>query len=137
MTNDRKIIFHGKHFTEFYVEQTTVVQEKIEFVLKIVRTVDKIPKKYFDHLTGTKGLFEIRVESESNIFRIFCCFDEGNLVILFNAFQKKSQKTPKEEIKLAEKLQKEYFNQKLEKQKAEQILLKNQKQKTNDKKSKR
>ena len=49
MTNDRKIIFHGKNFTEFYVERTTVVQEKIEFVLKIVRTVDKIPKKYFDH----------------------------------------------------------------------------------------
>ena len=137
MTSDRKIIFHGKHFAEFYVEQTTLVQEKIEFVLKIVKTVDKIPKKYFDHLTGTKGLFEIRVESESNIFRIFCCFDEGNLVILFNAFQKKSQKTPAEEIKLAEKLQKEYFIQKLEKQKAEQTLLKNQKQKTNDKKSKK
>jgi phage-related protein len=137
VTNDRKIIFHGKQFAKFYVEQTTVVQEKIEFVLNIVRTVDKIPKKYFDHLTGTKGLFEIRVESESNIFRIFCCFDEGNLVILFNAFQKKSQKTPAEEVKLAEKLQKEYFIQKLEKQKAEQTLLKNQKQMTNDKKSKR
>ncbi len=106
-------------------------------MLKIVRTVDKIPKKYFDHLTGTKGLFEIRVESESTIFRIFCCFDEGNLVILFNAFQKKSQRTPVEEIKLAEKLQKEYFIQKLEKQKTEQILLKNQKNKPNDKKSKR
>ena len=125
MTNDRKIIFHGKYFAEFYVRQTTVVQTKIEFVLKIIRTVDKIPRKYFDHLTGTKGLFEIRVESESNIFRIFCCFDAGNLVILFNAFQKKSQRTPAEEIKLAEKLQKDYFNQKSEKQK------------TNDKKSKK
>jgi len=137
VTSDRKIIFYGKHFAEFYVEQTIVVQEKIEFVLKIIRTVDKIPKKYFEHLSGTKGLFEIQVESESNIFRIFCCFDEGNLVILFNAFQKKSQKTPTQEIKLAEKLQKEYFNQKLEKQKAVEILLKNQKQNTSDKKSKR
>ena len=117
MTNDRKIIFYGKYFAEFYIEQTTTVQEKVEFVLKIVRTVDKIPKKYFDHLTGTKGLFEIRVESESNIFKIFCCFDEGNLVILFNAFQKKSQRTPAEEIKLAEKLQKEYFIQKVRKAK--------------------
>ena len=137
MTNDRKIIFYGKYFAEFYIEQTTTVQEKVEFVLKIVRTVDKIPKKYFDHLTGIKGLFEIRVESESNIFKIFCCFDEGNLVILFNAFQKKSQRTPAEEIKLAEKLQKEYFIQKLEKQKKEQVLLKNQKNKSNDKKSKK
>ena len=136
MTKDRKIIFYGKYFAKFYIEQTTVVQAKIEFVLKMVRTVDKIPKKYFDHLTGTKGLFEIRVESESNIFRIFCCFDEGNIIILFNGFQKKSQKTPLEEIKLAEKLQKEYFSKKIEKQKAEQTLIK-KKQKTNDKKSKK
>lgn len=134
MISDRKIIFHGKYFTKFYVEQTVVVQEKIEFVLKIVKTVDKIPKKYFDHLTSTKGLFEIRIESEGNIFRIFCCFDEGNIVILFNAFQKKSQKTPSEEIKLAIKLQKEYFSTKLEKQKIELTTLKNLKPKKNDKK---
>ena len=88
-------------------------------------------------MSGTDGLYEIRIEYQSNIYRIFCCFDEGNLVILFNAFQKKSQRTPAEEIKLAEKLQKEYFIQKLEKQKAEQILLKNKKNKPNDKKSKR
>ena len=137
MTKDRKIIFHGKYFAKFYIEQTMVVQEKIEFVFTIVRTVDKIPKKYFDHLKGTKGLFEIRIEIESNIFRILCCFDEGNLVVLFNAFQKKSQKTPTGEIELAAKLQKEYFNQKVEKQKADEALLKNQKNNKNDKKSKR
>lgn len=127
MNQDRKIIFHGKHFLEFYIAQSIKVQEKIEFVFKIVRTVDKIPKKYFDHLTGTHGLYEIRVEFESNIFRIFCCFDKGNLVVLFNGFQKKSQKTPSEEIMLAEKLQKEYFKIKLLKEEAELLVLKKNK----------
>jgi phage-related protein len=60
-------------------------------------------------MTGTDGLFEIRVEFQSNIYRIFCCFDEGNLVILFNGFQKKSQKTPKKEIEKALRLKDEYF----------------------------
>ncbi len=112
MLSDRKIIFYKQYFTSFYIEQTKRVQEKIEFVLKIIKSVEKIPKKYFEHLTGTKGLFEIRIECDGNIFRIFCCFDEGNIVVLFNAFQKKSQKTPTEEINLAKKLQKEYFIEK-------------------------
>lgn len=63
-----------------------------------------------EHLTGTDGLFEIRVEFEGNIYRIFCCFDKGNLVVLFNEFQKKTQKTPKKEIDFALKLKQEYFN---------------------------
>lgn len=66
-------------------------------------------------MTGTDGLYEIRVEFESNIYRIFCCFDKGNLVVLFNGFQKKSQKTPKTEIALALKLKEEYFNAKTKK----------------------
>jgi phage-related protein len=66
-------------------------------------------------MTGTDGLYEIRIEFESNIYRIFCCFDKGNLVVLFNGFQKKSQKTPKKEIELALKLKEEYFNSKMKK----------------------
>ena len=66
-------------------------------------------------MTGTDGLYEIRIEFESNIYRVFCCFDKGNLVVLFNGFQKKSQKTPKKEIELALKLKEEYFNTKKEK----------------------
>lgn len=61
-------------------------------------------------MAGTKGLYEIRIEFESNIYRLFCCFDKGNLVVLFNGFHKKSQKTPKKEINLALKLKEEYFN---------------------------
>lgn len=101
---------------EFYVEQTEKVQEKIEYVFKIIRTVQNVPKKFLDHMAGTDGLYEIRIEFESNIYRIFCCFDKGNLVVLFNAFQKKSQKTPKKEIDLALKLKDRYFNSKKQKE---------------------
>jgi phage-related protein len=109
---ERQIIFHKHYFIEFYTAQTLKVQEKIEYILVLLRTVDKVPKKFLDHMTGTDGIYEIRIEVGSNIFRIFCCFDKGNLVILFNGFQKKTQKTPKKEIELAEKLKKEYFEQK-------------------------
>ncbi|HMZ45955.1 MAG TPA: type II toxin-antitoxin system RelE/ParE family toxin [Chitinophagaceae bacterium] len=112
MNTQRQIIFHKHYFIDFYVEQNEKVQEKIEYVFKILRTVQKVPKKFLDHMTGTDGLYEIRIEFESNIYRIFCCFDKDNLVVLFNGFQKKSQKTPKKEIDLALKLKDEYFNSK-------------------------
>jgi len=64
-------------------------------------------------MTGTDGLYEIRIEYGTNIYRIFCCFDEGNIVVLFNGFQKKSQKTPQAEIDKALKIKKEYFDEKL------------------------
>ncbi len=109
MKTERKIIFHKHYFLDFYVAQPKKVQEKIEYVFQMIRNVDQVPRKFLDHMTGTDGLYEIRVENGSNIFRIFCCFDKGNLVVLLNGFQKKSQKTPKQEIELAEKLKKEYF----------------------------
>ncbi|MET4082493.1 phage-related protein [Pedobacter sp. UYP30] len=115
MNSEKQIIFHKHYFNDFYLEQTEKVQEKIEYVFKIVRTVQNVPKKFFDHMKGTDGLYEIRIEFESNIYRIFCCFDKGNLVVLFNCFQKKSQKTPKKEIDLALRLKNEYFNSKKKK----------------------
>lgn len=112
MKSQRQIIFHEHYFIDFYLEQTDKVQQKIEYVFKILRTVQNVPKKFLEHMTGTDGLYEIRIEFESNIYRIFCCFDKGNLVVLFNGFQKKSQRTPKKEIDLALKLKDEYFNSK-------------------------
>ncbi|WP_299285030.1 type II toxin-antitoxin system RelE/ParE family toxin [uncultured Mucilaginibacter sp.] len=112
MDTQRKIIFYEHYFTDFYLEQPEKLQEKIEYIFKILRTVQNVPKKFLEHLTGTDGLYEIRIEFESNIYRIFCCFDKGYLVVLFNGFQKKSQKTPKKEIDLAVKLKDEYFNSK-------------------------
>jgi phage-related protein len=112
MKSQRQIIFHERYFTDFYLDQTEKVQEKIEYVFKILRTVQNVPRKFLDHITGTDGLYEIRIEFESNIYRIFCCFDIENLVVLFNGFQKKSQKTPKRQIDMALKLKEQYFNSK-------------------------
>ena len=74
--------------------------------------MEKVSEKFLKHIEGTDGLFEIRIEVGSNIYRIFCCFDKGNLVVLFNAFQKKTQKTPRKEIELAQQLRTEYFDSK-------------------------
>ena len=112
MNFERKIIFYERYFVNFYLEQNEKVQEKIEYVFKLVRTVQNVPKKFLQHMAETDGLYEIRIEFESNIYRIFCCFDKGNLVVLFNAFQKKTQKTQKKEIELALKLKNEYLNSK-------------------------
>lgn len=94
---------------EFYSLLNKDVQKKIDWVFELMKVADKIPKNFFDHLTGTDGIYEIRVEYQSNIYRILCFFDKGNLVVLINSFQKKTQKTPSNEIKLAEKLKKQYF----------------------------
>ncbi len=71
--------------------------------------MDRIPEKFFKHLEGTDGLYEIRVRTGGNIYRIFCCFDEGQLVILFNGFQKKTDKTPRSEIRKAMEIQNQYY----------------------------
>ena len=106
---NRKLSTYGKYFFDFYNKLDKDLQSKIDWVFELVKTVDHIPKKYFEHLENTDGIFAIRIEFESNIYRIFCFFDEGNLIILINAFQKKTQKTHKSEIELAQKLKKQYF----------------------------
>jgi phage-related protein len=105
----RQIKTYGNYFIKFYSALDKSVQEKIDYVFELVKTADIIPKRFFQHLENTEGLFEIRVEYQSNIYRIFCFFDEGNLVVLINAFQKKSQKTPGQELKMAKDLKKQYF----------------------------
>lgn len=109
---ERKIIFYGSYFQDFFLDQNSKVREKIAYVFKVINCVQNVPTKFLKHIEGTDGLYEIRIEFESNIYRIFCSFDKGNLVVLFNAFQKKTQKAPKNEIDLALKLKKEYFNSK-------------------------
>ena len=113
MNNERQIIFHEHHFQGFYLDQNDKVREKIGYVFRVIKTVDKIPEKFLKHIEGTDGLFEIRIEVGSNIYKVFCCFDKGNLVVLFNGFQKKTQKTPRQEIEKAEKLKNEYFKLKM------------------------
>ena len=107
---NRQIIFHGNSFLDFYKKVDDKVKEKIKYVLELIKQIERVPIKFLAPITGYDGLFEIKIEFESNIYRIFCCFDKGRLVVLFNAFQKKTQKTPKTEIEKAMKLKEEYFN---------------------------
>ena len=106
----RQIIFHGDYFLNFYKKLDSEVKSKIQYVFELIKQVERVPLKFLSPMTGYNGLFEIRVEYQSNIYRIFCCLDKGHLVVLFNGFQKKTQKTPKQEIEKAMKLKKEYFD---------------------------
>ncbi len=108
----RTIIFYENHFIEFYQKQDKKVKGKIQYVFELIKQVERVPEKFLKHITGTSGLYEIRIEYQSNIYRIFCCFDDGQLVVLFNGFQKKTQKTPQKEIDKAVLLMKNYFETK-------------------------
>ncbi len=110
MDKKRQIIYFKNYFKEFFDSLNEKIKDKIDYVLFLVMVSDQIPRKFFESITGYQGLFAIRIEFESNIYRIFCCFDEGNLVILFNGFQKKTQKTPKKEIEKALRIMHEYFD---------------------------
>ncbi len=87
------------------------MQTKIEWTLNLIRVSQLVPEKFFKHVEGTKGLYEIRIEVGSNVYRIFSFFDKGNLVVLGNAFHKKTQKTPKQELEKALKIMEEYQNE--------------------------
>jgi phage-related protein len=132
MERHRQIIYFKHYFLDFFDQQTEKVKEKIDHVLFVVTVADRIPQKFFQHLEGTNGVYEIRIEFQGNIYRIFCCFDEGQVVVLFNGFQKKSQKTPSEELDKAVKIMNEYFDEKLKQKQnelAKQIMNSNKKNK--------
>lgn len=112
MEKIRNIKLFKNYYKEFYVAQAQIVRDKINYVLKMVETQRIVPKKFFRIIEGSDGIYEIRVEMENNIYRIFCCMDEGAVVVLFHGFQKKTQKTPQKEIKRAEAIKKEYFKNK-------------------------
>lgn len=132
MERHRQIIYFKDYFFDFFDQQTEKVKEKIDHVLFVVTVADRIPQKFFQHVEETNGLYEIRVEFQGNIYRIFCCFDDGQLVVLFNGFQKKSQKTPSGELDKAVKIMNEYFDEKLKQKQnelAKQITNSNKKNK--------
>lgn len=104
----RTIILYKDYFTEFHKQQKQKVKDKILWTFRIIENQKRIPSDYLKHLEGTEGLYEIRVQQGSDIFRIFCFFDEGKIIVIANGFQKKTQKTPKSEIEKALKIKKEY-----------------------------
>ena len=108
----RTIIFYKEYFSEFFVKQRQKVKDKIVWTFDLVERIEKVPETYLKHIEGTDKLFEIRVQNGSDIFRIFCFFDEGSLVVIGNGFQKKTQKTPKNEIEKALKIKIEYYENK-------------------------
>jgi len=108
----RDIFYYREYYKDFFNKQSSKVQKKLNWTLQLITTLEQIPVKYFKYLEGTKGLYEIRSEVGNNIFRVFCFFDEGKLIILLNGFQKKTQKTPANEIELAEKLKNQYYDEK-------------------------
>lgn len=105
----RTIVPFKDYFKEFKRTLSKDVLMKIYQVFIYIMSEDIIPVKFLKKIEGVKDLYEIRIEHSGNIYRIFCCFDEGNLVILFNAFQKKTQKTPTSEIERAIRIKEEYF----------------------------
>ena len=105
----RDIGFYENYFKDFYLKQSLLVRKKIDWTLLILRSTRIVPEKFLKNLTNTDGLWELRISAGNVIFRLFCFFDKGNLIILLNGFQKKTQKTPKNEIKKAERLKKEYY----------------------------
>ena len=108
----RELLFYKSYFLDFYFKQNQKTQVKIDFVLDLIRNIDRIPVKFLKHVEGTDGIYEIRIESFGNIFRILCFFDSNRLVVLLNSFQKKTNKIPKKEVETSERLKKEYFKNK-------------------------
>ncbi|MCW3806831.1 type II toxin-antitoxin system RelE/ParE family toxin [Plebeiibacterium marinum] len=112
MNRVREVIAYKDYFEDFLKRQTVKVQDKIFKVIEIIETYERIPIQYLKAIAGTDGLYEARIKLASDIWRVFCFFDKGKLVILLNGFQKKTQKTPKKEIEKAKKLMNEYFEEK-------------------------
>ena len=107
----RTVIFYKDYFEKFFLVQSEKVKAKIIWTIELIEELERIPENYFKHLESTDGLYEVRVKYGSDIFRIFCFFDQGKLIIIANGFQKKTQKTPTKEIERALKIKEEYENE--------------------------
>jgi phage-related protein len=109
MEKIREVIAYKNYFVDFLKKQPIKVQNKIFKIIEAIETLERIPTTYLKLLSGTNGLYEARIQLATDIWRVFCFFDRGKLVILLNGFQKKTQKTPKNEIEKAINLMKDYY----------------------------
>jgi len=108
----RTIVFYKDYFEEFFIKQRDKVKDKIIWTLELIQELERVPETYLKHIENTDGIYEIRVQQGSDIFRIFCFFDQGKLIVIANGFHKKTQKTPKKEIEKAIKIKNEYESEK-------------------------
>jgi phage-related protein len=108
----REVVEFENHFSEFLKKQPVKVQNKIFKIIEAIETLERVPSNYLKMLVGTNGLYEARIQLGSDIWRVFCFFDNGKLVILLNGFTKKTQKTPKNEIDKALQLMQKYYDTK-------------------------
>lgn len=107
MKEERKILFYKDYFISFYRSLDGGAQKKLDYVLGMLKIQERISEKFVKFIRD--GIYEIRASYDGNIYRAFFIFDEGNIVMLFNGFQKKTQKTPESEINKALELKKEYY----------------------------
>ena len=110
----REIFYDENNYEEFFSGLPPKTRLKFNWTLELIATLERIPEKYLRSIHGSPGLYEVRVEESSNIYRVFCFFDDGAIVILINGFQKKTDKTTRHEIALAQRLRKKYHNEKKE-----------------------
>jgi phage-related protein len=108
----RRIAFYKNFFPDFYSSQDKKTKEKVNYVLDMLRFEERVPSKFFKLLKNSDGIWEIRIITHQNSFRILCFKDGGEIIVLVNTFIKKTQKTPRKEIKQAEKLKREFLNEK-------------------------
>lgn len=111
MRKIRRIVFYEDYFNRFYNEQEIRVRKKINWLIELVVTQQRISSNYLKSISNAKGLFELRIMLGTNCWRIFCFFDDGNIVVLLNGFVKKDQKTPQREIEKAKLLMKKYYEE--------------------------
>ena len=108
----RQFVAYKSYFKDFKKTLPQHALKKMYQIFLYIMTLEVIPSSYLKSIKSVAGLYEIRIEDEGNIYRVFCCFDEGDLVILFSGFQKKTQKTPQGEIEKAKRIMNEYFDEK-------------------------
>ncbi len=108
----RDVVEFENHFSDFLKKQPVKVQNKIYKIIEAIETLERVPSNYLKAIVGTNELYEARIRLGSDIWRVFCFFDHGKLVILLNGFTKKTQKTPKNEIKKALQLMQKYYDTK-------------------------
>ncbi len=110
MNGERNILYYKDYFIKFFMDLDAGAKRKVAYVLDMLKTQERLSKNFVMLLRD--DVYELRASHNGNIYRAFFIFDEGNIVMLFNGFQKKTQKTPESEIKQAIKLKKEYYESK-------------------------